>query len=71
MSNINLDGLHSNLASYSDAQQQLISALLEAGQAHLFADWHAPGSNDDAKDAFLATLEKVNANEARSLELTY
>ena len=41
-------------------EQELIQKLLDAGQEHLFADWDAPGVNDEAKSAFLASLTKIN-----------
>lgn len=43
-------------------EQTLIAELIDAGQDHLFADWDAPGTNDDAKAAFLAALTNVNAS---------
>lgn len=44
----------------SPAEQQLIQTLIDAGQEHLFADWDAPGTQDEAKAAFLATLSRVD-----------
>ncbi|MCU0858023.1 MAG: UTP--glucose-1-phosphate uridylyltransferase [Pontiellaceae bacterium] len=41
-------------------EQALIAELLAAGQAHLFADWDAPGIHDDAKTAFLQSLVLIN-----------
>ena len=42
-------------------EEALIADLLTAGQEHLFADWDAPGTNDDAKAAFLQSLTHINA----------
>lgn len=44
------------------AEQALIEELLANGQEHLFADWDAPGVNDDAKAAFLKTLAHINGS---------
>jgi UDP-sugar pyrophosphorylase len=44
----------------NESEQKLIQKLLDAGQEHLFADWDAPGTNDEAKAAFLATLARVD-----------
>jgi UDP-sugar pyrophosphorylase len=46
--------------SSNKAEQALIAELLEADQGHLFADWDEPGTNDEAKAAFLANLTRVN-----------
>ncbi|MEM8868505.1 MAG: UTP--glucose-1-phosphate uridylyltransferase [Verrucomicrobiota bacterium] len=46
----------------NEAQQVLIDTLLAAGQAHLFEDWDAPGVNDAAKQAFVASLERADAS---------
>jgi UDP-sugar pyrophosphorylase len=62
MSNNNLDGLQANLSSFNKDQQALISTLIDAGQSHLFADWDAPGTQDEAKKTFVKTLEKINGN---------
>lgn len=48
--------------TFSESQQELVATLIRAGQQHLFADWDAPGVNDDAKTAFLASLEKIDGN---------
>jgi len=40
--------------------QALITKLLAAGQQHLFADWDAPGTEDEAKAAFLKSLARIN-----------
>ena len=52
---INLEQWRSN-----PVEQELIQALLDAGQSHLFADWDSPGTNDEAKSAFLETLARVD-----------
>lgn len=38
----------------------MIAELLEADQAHLFADWDGPGTQDQAKGAFVADLVRIN-----------
>jgi len=48
-----------SLTTQSD-EQQFIQTLLDAGQEHLFADWDPPGTNDEAKTAFLETLTRVD-----------
>ncbi len=57
-----LAGLKANWETISEAQQKLIATLLGEGQQHLFAEWDAPGTNDEAKAACLATLEKIDGN---------
>ncbi|MEI7851733.1 MAG: UTP--glucose-1-phosphate uridylyltransferase, partial [Kiritimatiellales bacterium] len=42
--------------------QEMIAELLANGQDHLFADWDAPGTNDEAKAAFLNSLTRINAS---------
>ncbi|QHI68780.1 UTP--glucose-1-phosphate uridylyltransferase [Tichowtungia aerotolerans] len=51
-----------DIATLTDTptEQELIQKLLNAGQEHLFADWDAPGTNDDAKTTFLTTLARVD-----------
>jgi UDP-sugar pyrophosphorylase len=44
----------------NEHEQALVAKLLDAGQDHLFADWDAPGINDEAKAAFLATLTRID-----------
>ncbi len=41
-------------------EQALIAELLDAGQEHLFANWDAPGTNDEPKTAFLKSLTRIN-----------
>ena len=43
-------------------EQELIQKLLDAGQDHLFANWDEPGTNDEAKTAFLATLSRIDTS---------
>jgi UDP-sugar pyrophosphorylase len=50
------------ILTHNEAEQRLIQTLLDAGQEHLFADWDEPGTNDDAKAAFLATLSRVDTS---------
>ena len=57
-----LAGLKANWKTISAEKQALVAALIEAGQTALFADWDAPGTNDDAKAAFLDSLVKINGN---------
>ena len=51
-----------NTESLNAADRELVEKLIEAGQAHLFADWDPPGVNDEAKAAFLASLHKIDGN---------
>ncbi|MFA7369851.1 MAG: UTP--glucose-1-phosphate uridylyltransferase, partial [Kiritimatiellales bacterium] len=41
-------------------EQALIAELLANGQKHLFADWDAPGTNNEAKVVFLKSLTRIN-----------
>lgn len=41
-------------------EQVLISELLANGQEHLFAEWDAPGVNDNVKAAFLQSMTHIN-----------
>ncbi len=41
-------------------EQALIAGLLENGQEQLFADWDAPGTNDEKKTEFLKSLMRIN-----------
>ena len=43
-------------------EQALIAELLANGQKHLFAGWDAPGTNDEAKAAFLNSLTCINGS---------
>ena len=52
------DHLAAGILSQDDLA--LAEALLAEDQAHLFADWDAPGTNDDAKCAFFATLHSCH-----------
>ena len=44
----------------SSGDLQLAESLLAEDQGQLFADWDAPGTNDDQKRAFLQTLQNCN-----------
>ena len=44
----------------SSEDLQLAESLLAEDQGQLFADWDAPGTNDDQKRAFLQTLQNCN-----------
>lgn len=44
----------------NEAQQALMDELRGNGQEHLFADWDEPGVNDDAKRAFVESIEHAN-----------
>ncbi len=55
-------GLSTNWNNFTDEQKELINTLVENGQSHLFSGWDEPGTNDDAKKAFLESLEKINGN---------
>ncbi len=41
--------------------EALLNTLLDEGQHHLFQAWPAPGTDDDAKRAMLATLARADA----------
>ncbi|WP_372806873.1 UTP--glucose-1-phosphate uridylyltransferase [Pontiella sp.] len=57
-----LAGLKANWGTIAADRQELVAALVAEGQAALFADWDAPGTNDAAKAAFLDSLAKINGN---------
>ncbi len=42
--------------------RELVTKLIDAGQQHLFADWDVPGTEDEAKAAFLASLSKIDGS---------
>ena len=42
------------------SDQTLLNTLLDVGQQHLFRDWPAPGTDDDAKRTMLATLARAD-----------
>ncbi|HKL20187.1 MAG TPA: hypothetical protein VJ904_00185, partial [Tichowtungia sp.] len=54
--------MNTNELTTNPTEQELIQKLLDAGQEHLFADWDAPGTNDDAKAQFLATLSRIDSS---------
>ncbi len=62
LDNAELAGLKANWELVCESRQELIASLVENGQAHLFADWDEPGTNDEAKTAFLDSLEKIDGN---------
>ena len=62
LDNAELAWLKANWAIVPEDKQELVAALIAAGQTALFADWDAPGVNDDAKSAFLDSLVKINGN---------
>ncbi len=54
--------LNGNWEAFSQSDRTFVEMLVEAGQQHLFADWDAPGTADDAKAAFLSSLSKIDGN---------
>ena len=44
--------LVANLPLLDTAEAALAQTLIEAGQEHLFANWHAPGEKDQSKHDF-------------------
>jgi UDP-sugar pyrophosphorylase len=62
LDNAELAGLKANWETIAADRQELIATLVAEGQAALFADWDAPGTNDSAKTAFLDSLVKINGN---------
>ena len=44
------------------ADRELVEKLIDAGQQHLFDGWDAPGTADEAKTAFLASLLKIDSS---------
>lgn len=48
---------------------KLVGALVAEGQAHLFADWPAPGEQDDDKRRLLAQLRHLDKSYAGGLGL--
>ena len=55
--------LVANLPLLDTAEAALAQTLIEAGQEHLFANWHAPGEKDQSKHDF---FDKVCARRERS-----
>lgn len=53
-------GLDVNWSILSQDEQALAEILLKAGQAHLFDEWDAPGTNDELKHAFFAHVERLH-----------
>ncbi len=44
------------------ADRELVEKLINAGQRHLFVDWDVPGTADEEKAAFLASLAKIDGS---------
>jgi UDP-sugar pyrophosphorylase len=57
-----LAGLAAHWETLAESNRELVAKLIEEGQQHLFAGWDAPGTNDDAKHAFMASLTKIDAS---------
>lgn len=55
-----LAGVSTCWPKLSAPEQAVIADLLEADQGHLFADWDEPGTEDQAKAAFLDDLLRIN-----------
>jgi hypothetical protein len=49
-------GLEGNKEWMDEEDLKLVDALVAEGQAHLLADWPAPGESDDGKRRLLAQL---------------
>ncbi len=54
--------------SFTEQEKQLIDRLLQLGQHHLFAEWDAPGTQDEAKHKMLNHLEQLDRNCVGGLE---
>ena len=50
-----------DMESLSVKNRELVAKLIDARQGHLFADWDEPGTADEAKAAFLASLSKIDS----------
>jgi UDP-sugar pyrophosphorylase len=57
-----LAGLKASWESVAAERQDLIASLVLDGQGHLFADWDPPGTNEEAKAAFLDSLAKIDSS---------
>lgn len=55
------DPLQANLRVLAAAEAAAARALVDAGQAHLFEHWPAPGQNDDDKKRLLAQAADLDA----------
>ena len=55
-----LAGLKADWPNLSEPNRELIAKLVQAGQDHLFSDWDVPGTADEAKSEFLASLTKID-----------
>lgn len=58
MSQVDLSGFYQNATAgiLSSEERELAEALLVEDQHHLFAEWDAPGTRDEDKKRYLATL---------------
>lgn len=54
--------LRDHYDSFTEQEKQLIDKLLQLGQHHLFAEWDAPGTQDEAKHKMLNHLEQLDRN---------
>lgn len=55
-----LAGLKANWGRLPETDRELILKLVDAGQQHLFTEWDAPGTADEAKASFLESLKKID-----------
>lgn len=49
-----------DMESLSVENRELVAKLTDAGQQHLFTEWDAPGTADEAKAEFLESLSKID-----------
>ena len=54
--------LGENADLFSERELALVGKLVEAGQAHLFADWPAPGKDDEGKHRCIEQLEGLDSS---------
>ncbi|KAL6777586.1 USP2 [Auxenochlorella protothecoides x Auxenochlorella symbiontica] len=62
-----LDILKANEGLLDAETRVLVSALLDAGQEHLFSGWPEPGKDDDNKRRLLAQLRQLDSSYAGGL----
>lgn len=55
-------GLAAQWETLAETDRALISKLIGEGQLHLFKEWDAPGTAEEEKVAFLASLRKIDAS---------
>ncbi|PRW45148.1 UDP-sugar pyrophosphorylase 1 [Chlorella sorokiniana] len=60
-------GLEGNKEWMDEEDLKLVDALVAEGQAHLLADWPAPGESDDGKRRLLAQLRHLDKSYAGGL----